>query len=60
MTNAIRWLLDWLYRSHLVEFDYRDGAGLRHGRCYVRYLFGGQQQVKRMMTRYGYTNIRIV
>ena len=60
MVEVIRRLLDWLGRPHLVEFDYSDAAGMHHGRCYVRYLFGGRQQIERMMTSYGYTNIRIV
>lgn len=47
-------------KPHLVEFDYRDSVGMHHGRCYVRYLFGSPQQVKRLLSSYGYTNIRII
>lgn len=60
MTKAIRNALGWLGRPHLVEFDYRDAGGVQHGRCYVRYLFGGHERVKRLMSSYGYTNIHIV
>jgi hypothetical protein len=60
MTQAIKKVLLWLGQPHLVEFDYRDTAGLHHGQCYVRYLFGGQQRIKRLMSSFGYTNIHIV
>jgi hypothetical protein len=60
MTKAIDKALEWFGRPHLVEFDYRDAAGLHHGRCYVRHPFGGQDQIKRLLSRFGYTNIRIV
>lgn len=60
MTKVIRKVLAWLGQPHLVEFDYRDQSGLHHGRCYVRYLFCGHQQVKRQMSSYGYTNIHIM
>lgn len=60
MTKAVKIVLAWLGKPHLVEFDYRDAVGLHHGRCYVRYLFGGQDQVKRLLSSFGYTNIHIV
>ncbi|MGD1983882.1 MAG: hypothetical protein PVF93_08250 [Chromatiaceae bacterium] len=60
MTKAIRNALEWLGRPQLVEFDYRDAGGLHHGRCYVRFLFGGHDRIKRLMSSYGYTNIHFV
>ena len=59
MKNAIRQLADWLIRPQRVEFDYRDAAGLHHGECYVRVLFGGRRQVVRQLQRCGYRNIDI-
>lgn len=59
MTKPIDKIMEWFGKPHLVEFDYRDAAGLHHGRCYVRYLFGGHERIKRMMSSYGYTNIHI-
>lgn len=60
MKNLVYRLLDWLRRPHLVEFDYCDARGCHHGRCYVRFLFGGEQQALRMLRSCGYTNIHFV
>ena len=60
MMKAIERLMEWLGRPHRVEFDYRDSVGVHHGSCYVRYLFGGHERVKRMLSSFGYTNIHIV
>ncbi len=60
MKDAIRRLFELLIKPHLVEFDYRDRVGAHHGRCYVHYLFGGEQRVKRLLSSFGYTNIHIV
>lgn len=59
MRQAINKALEWLGRPQLVEFDYRDGAGMHHGECYVSYLFGGHQHIKRLLRSFGYTNIHI-
>jgi hypothetical protein len=59
MTKLINRLLAWFGQLHRVEFDYHDAAGKHHGRCYVRYAIAGQHRVRRQMSRYGYTNIRI-
>lgn len=59
MNTVIKAFLNTLGKPHLVEFDYRDATGTRHGRCYVQCLFCGDQQVKRMMRSLGYRNIRI-
>jgi hypothetical protein len=59
VNSVIKSLLKKLGKPHLVEFDYRDTTGMHHGRCYVRGLFAGEQQVKRMMRSFGYRNIRI-
>jgi len=60
MNTVIKGFLNWLGKPHLVEFDYRDTTGMHHGSCYVHCLFGGDQQVKRMLHSFGYRNIRII
>jgi hypothetical protein len=60
MTRWINRLLTWCGQLHRVEFDYHDRTGRHHGRCYVRYAVAGQQRVRRQLSRYGYTNIRII
>ena len=59
MKSVIKTLMQLLGAPHLVEFDYRDKTGIHHGRCYVHCLFGGDQQIKRAMSGFGYRNIRI-
>lgn len=59
MKNALRLVIKILSKPHLVEFDYTDGLGPQHGRCYVRYVVGNKQHAIRMMESYGYTNIHI-
>lgn len=52
-------LLHWLGQSDRVEFDYQDGLGVHHGRCYVSHMFTDRTQVIRMLSSYGYRNIHI-
>ena len=59
MDTFLRKLIDLVSSPRLVEFDYRDTMGFHHGRCYVRCLWTGNQQIKRILSSYGYTNIRI-
>ena len=59
MKQAVRQIADWLARPLRVEFDYQDGAGLHHGQCYVRALFGSKRRVVRQLQRCGYRNIDI-
>lgn len=58
MTELIKQALEWLGKPRLVEFDYRDAAGLHRGRCYVSFVFAGRGRVKHQLRRFGYTNIR--
>jgi hypothetical protein len=59
MKSLLNLALEAVGKTHLVEFDYRDASGLHHGRCYVRCLFSGETRVRRVFSRFGYTNIHI-
>lgn len=60
MISLIKRIAEFFGRPHRVEFDYSDSSGMHHGRCYVRYLFAGDQHVKRILRSLGYTNIHIM
>ena len=59
MSRVISKALNWFGKPYLVEFDYRDRAGMHHGRCYVRLLFSGDQRLTRLLSSFGYRNIHI-
>ena len=59
MNRVFRTLVDLISSPRLVEFDYRDAQGFHHGRCYIRCLWVGSERIERILSSYGYKNIRI-